>query len=113
AMGMRELSPVQPVRSPAWGLAPGVEVPGGYGRDAVASSAQLQAGRGSVTLDDLERQAVEEALRTVPGDLAEVARRLGISRTTLWRKMKRWGLAAAHDPVLRKDVSSPQTHDVS
>jgi two-component system response regulator HydG len=38
-----------------------------------------------------ERRAIEAALSR-SADMAEVARRLGISSTTLWRKMKRLGL---------------------
>jgi len=38
-----------------------------------------------------ERRAIEAALAR-SGDMAEVARRLGVSSTTLWRKMKRLGL---------------------
>ncbi|MGC4000391.1 MAG: sigma-54 dependent transcriptional regulator [Anaeromyxobacter sp.] len=45
-------------------------------------------------LDDAERSALQEALRRAGGDLGRVARELGVSATTLWRKMKRHGLEA-------------------
>jgi two-component system response regulator HydG len=39
-----------------------------------------------------ERTAITEALERSPGDLSRVAESLGVSATTLWRKMKRLGL---------------------
>lgn len=44
------------------------------------------------TLADRERQAIAETLQGTSGKLAETARRLGISRTTLWRRLKAYGL---------------------
>jgi len=44
------------------------------------------------TLADRERQAIVETLHGTSGKLAETARRLGISRTTLWRRLKAYGL---------------------
>jgi len=41
-----------------------------------------------------ERRAIQAALGRTGGDLGRVARDLGISATTLWRKMKRLGLEA-------------------
>jgi len=42
-----------------------------------------------------ERRAIEAALHRCGGDQARMARELGISATTLWRKMKRLGLGGA------------------
>ena len=47
---------------------------------------------GSRTLAERERQAILDTLRTVNGKLAETARRLGISRTTLRRRLKTYGI---------------------
>jgi len=47
---------------------------------------------GAFTLADRERQAITETLQDTSGKLAETARRLGISRTTLWRRLKSYGL---------------------
>jgi PAS domain-containing protein len=44
------------------------------------------------TLADRERQAIVDTLEGTRGRLAETARRLGISRTTLWRRLKAYGL---------------------
>ena len=41
------------------------------------------------TLAEQERQAIRETLQQTSGQLAVAARRLGISRTTLWRRLKR------------------------
>lgn len=41
--------------------------------------------------DAAERRAIAGAIRDVDGELAAAARLLGISRTTLWEKMKRLG----------------------
>lgn len=43
--------------------------------------------------EDAERRQIEIALQETRGHLAEAARLLGISRTTLWEKMRRLGLA--------------------
>jgi len=44
------------------------------------------------TLADRERQAIIETLQATRGRLAEAARRLGISRTTLWRRLRAYGV---------------------
>ena len=44
------------------------------------------------TLAERERQAIVEMLEATGGRLAEASRRLGISRTTLWRRLKSYGL---------------------
>lgn len=38
------------------------------------------------------RRKIETALREADGLRSRVARRLGMSRTTLWRKMKKYGI---------------------
>ncbi len=40
------------------------------------------------TLAEQEREAIRQTLQQTGGRLAEAARRLGISRTTLWRRLK-------------------------
>ena len=46
-------------------------------------------------LQTLERRAIEKALRRTAGNVSEAARRLGIGRTTLYRKMVSYGLEKA------------------
>jgi two-component system response regulator HydG len=48
------------------------------------------------TLADLERQAILAAIRTLHGDKLQAARLLGIGKTTLYRKLKEYGIA---DPM--------------
>ncbi|MBO7500730.1 MAG: sigma-54-dependent Fis family transcriptional regulator [Fibrobacterales bacterium] len=45
-------------------------------------------------LVELEREAIADALVQLKGNQKEAARRLGISRSTLWRKMQEYGLSA-------------------
>ncbi len=48
-------------------------------------------GDGAATLAEQERQAILGALAATGGRLAAAARRLGISRTTLWRRLRTYG----------------------
>jgi two-component system response regulator HydG len=68
----------------------------------VAFGPDGRAAEGRGTLADAvasaERRAIEAALVRLGGDQGRVARELGISTTTLWRKMKRLGVAGATDP---------------
>jgi two-component system response regulator HydG len=43
-------------------------------------------------LAEMERQAIMQALLQLGGDKSEAARRLGIGKSTLYRKLKRYGL---------------------
>ena len=44
------------------------------------------------TLEDMERAAIAEAIESCGGNLSMVAQRLGITRQTLYNKIKRYGL---------------------
>ena len=48
---------------------------------------------GASTLAERERRAIVDTLKATRWRLAEAARRLGISRTTLWRRLKAYGLS--------------------
>lgn len=61
------------------------------GAQAIGEAAILAAS-GPQTLAERERHAILETLQDTSGKLAETARRLGISRTTLWRRLKTYGL---------------------
>lgn len=52
----------------------------------------MPEGGDSPTLAERERQAILDTLEVTHGKLAETARRLGISRTTLWRRLRAYGL---------------------
>jgi two-component system response regulator HydG len=45
-------------------------------------------------VEEAERRTIEAAVERCEGDLARVARELGVSATTLWRRMKRLGIPA-------------------
>lgn len=44
------------------------------------------------TLEDMERNAIAAAVRQCGGNMTEVARRLGITRQTLYNKLRRYGI---------------------
>ncbi|MBU8542123.1 MULTISPECIES: sigma-54-dependent transcriptional regulator [Roseomonadaceae] len=57
--------------------------------DSPAGSSRLGA-----AINDATRDAIAEALQHAGGNRAEAARRLGISRTTLWKRMRELGIVA-------------------
>jgi two-component system, NtrC family, response regulator HydG len=58
-----------------------------------ASGASHEAQRTlAAAVEDAERRTIEAAVTRCGGDLARVAREIGVSSTTLWRKMKRLGI---------------------
>ena len=63
---------------------------------AVGEAVYLPAEHGPSSLVDRERQAIEGTLEKTGWRLAESARLLGISRTTLWRRLKKYGLDRDH-----------------
>ena len=52
----------------------------------------VTAGNESSTLAEQERRVILDTLSATRGRLVEAARRLGISRTTLWRRLKTYGV---------------------
>jgi DNA-binding NtrC family response regulator len=63
-------------------------------RAGEAPATPRAAGRGRPrSLAEAERDHVLDALERCGGSQAEAARQLGIGRTTLWRKLRGWGLA--------------------
>jgi two-component system response regulator HydG len=64
--------------------------PHGHAHPAAVAAARTLA----AAVEDAERAAIEAALARHAGDLPRVARELGVSGTTLWRKMKRLGMGA-------------------
>ncbi len=84
-------------------LSPGAEIgPEGIQFEPV-SLPRLAPGPGqartlAAMVEEAERQGIQAALQRCDGDLGRVASELGISSTTLWRKMKRLDLPARHPP---------------
>lgn len=64
-------------------------------RSAVAvrrSGVQAAVAPASASLDAYEEAAIKQAMASCEGNLSRVSRQLGISRTTLYRKLERYGL---------------------
>ena len=59
---------------------------GAVATDAVAEPPAV------LTMEEAERQAIERALEANRGNLSDVARQLGIGRSTLYRKLEQYGL---------------------
>jgi DNA-binding NtrC family response regulator len=51
-----------------------------------------------LSLTELERRAIVDALEHTQGDRAKAARLLGISRTTLYRKLKQYQKDTVPEP---------------
>ena len=49
-----------------------------------------------MTLVEMEKQAILSTIRTLNGDKLQAARLLGIGKTTLYRKLKEYGIG---DPM--------------
>jgi DNA-binding NtrC family response regulator len=59
---------------------------------AVSTDEESQSSNGVVPLDELVKGAILQALRTTKGDRTLAANLLGIGRTTLYRKLKEYGM---------------------
>jgi two-component system response regulator HydG len=46
-----------------------------------------------MTLAEMEKKAILSAIETLNGDKLQAARLLGIGKTTLYRKLKEYGIA--------------------
>jgi transcriptional regulator with PAS, ATPase and Fis domain len=53
-------------------------------------------------LEQLERAEIERLLEHHQGNLNLVAKELGISRTTLWRRLKDYPFQSTKDPFVSK-----------
>lgn len=56
-------------------------------------------------LEEIEAQAIRFAIHHYRGQMSEIARRLGIGRSTLYRKMKEYGIADGSDASSRPSDS--------
>jgi len=74
-------------------------------RAASGSVVSADLANGQNTLDDIERQAILATLRATRGDRTACARILGIDKSTLYRKLKRYNVAVPAG----EDVSAETT----
>ena len=65
-----------------------------HGEARLSSNSESDIETGNVfKLSRLEKQTIEQALRQYGGNLTKVAKALGLGRTTLYRKMEKYGLS--------------------
>jgi len=69
---------------------------------ATCISPDVAPGTGISPLAEVEKRHVVRALELCSGNLSEAARALGIGRTTLYRKLEKYGLARAVPAALRR-----------
>ncbi len=85
------LAPVDPAQTPGapaqWSPVTGV----GAGEHAPPFNRELEQGR-FPSLEEMERRHIEAALHLFRGNRTRAGAALGISKATLWRKIKRFGL---------------------
>ena len=70
----------------------GISAGGDVTGPASETSAGASAGLDSMNLEELERNAIIRAMERNQGNLSDVARQLGIGRSTLYRKLEQYGL---------------------
>ena len=81
------------------GPAIGIEdLPTGLGADADGPGSESSAPISvAMSLDELEKAAIEKAIKRHGGNLSDVARQLGIGRSTLYRKLEQYGFREKKD----------------
>lgn len=77
---LTRLAPMGPTVKPLW-----------VGETKMGEIVVLPRTQGPDTLAERERKAIIDTLNATGWRLTAAARRLGISRTTLWRRLKRYG----------------------
>ena len=74
------------------------DLPPGLGTGPVAPTlAEAAPISVAMSLDELEKTAIEKSLKRHGGNLSDVARQLGIGRSTLYRKLEQYGLREKKD----------------
>jgi DNA-binding NtrC family response regulator len=62
-----------------------------------ASAPGVGAGGAPLTLEQAERQMIEQVLAQHEGNISRVAKALGLSRAALYRRLEKHGLATGAD----------------
>jgi len=75
---------------------------GGYGVSAADAAGHMRK------LDDIEAELIRMAIERYEGRMSEVARRLGIGRSTLYRKLKEYGLDGGEPAAEDAEPESPE-----
>jgi len=70
----------------------GRRVPLQLGSRVLGEAIFLRAPEGATSLAERERRAILDTLQATGGRLSAAARHLGISRTTLWRRLRAYGV---------------------
>lgn len=73
------------------------------GHVVLGHAVYLTPSPGQDTLADQERRAIVETLNATGWRLTETSRRLGISRTTLWRRLREYGLSKGGEEPEEED----------
>ncbi|MEO0514795.1 MAG: helix-turn-helix domain-containing protein [Planctomycetota bacterium] len=74
-------------------LPPEISPPGNHAESGVTGSGGgAKFSGGGMSLDQLEKQAIRDTLRTTAGNREQAAKMLGIGERTLYRKLKEYGL---------------------
>jgi DNA-binding NtrC family response regulator len=74
------------------------DLPPGLGKEAATFATEGSAPISvAMSLEELEQAAIEKALKRHGGNLSDVARQLGIGRSTLYRKLEQYGLREKKD----------------
>ena len=92
AAALSETEELNPLDFPLRTRAGRLDGPPVTGRSSPTAELPLPQGTLADSVNEAERRAITAALEKSPDDLAHVAEQLGISATTLWRKMKRLDL---------------------
>ncbi len=80
-----------PIRTAAPAFAPNtVESPSAEGPAGFVDNS-LTADFSGMTLEEVERLAIEQAIARSAGNICKAARGLGVSPSTIYRKLERWG----------------------
>ncbi|PZO04771.1 MAG: sigma-54-dependent Fis family transcriptional regulator [Alphaproteobacteria bacterium] len=88
--------PISPVVAPPRSEAVAVVLETANAEDLTEQPIRILDDRGHLrTLEEIERDLIQHAIEVYAGHMSEIARRLGIGRSTLYRKVREQGLEGA------------------